>query len=232
MALLICRRIFGAASVLREGRAQVALVEVGPELVHEDELCVGELPEQEVRDAQLAARSDQQIGVGKLWCVEIRCEDVLVDLLGVDAALDDPPGRLDQLGAAAVVERDPQVDARVQLGAVLHRVHAPAQLLGGAVAAADEAHAHSLLGEIGQLALDRLGEDLHQRVDLVLRARPVLGREREHRQVVDAEIDRRLDDDPNRARAGAMAGGGRKPATLCPAAVAVEDDRDRPGDLG
>ena len=66
--------------VLRQGRAQVALVEVGPELVDEDELRVGELPEQEVRDAQLAARADQQIGIGQLGRVEVRGEDVLVDL--------------------------------------------------------------------------------------------------------------------------------------------------------
>jgi hypothetical protein len=49
---------------------------------------------------------------------------------------------------------------------------------------------------------------------------------------VDADVDRRLDDDPNRARTGAVAGGGRKATALCPAAVAVEDDRNRPGDLG
>ena len=109
--------------VLGERGAQVALVEVGPEAVDEHELRVGELPEHEVRDAELAARADQQVGIGQLGRVEIRGEDVLVDLARVEAALGDPPGRLDELGAAAVVERDPEPEPRVQLGAVLDRLH-------------------------------------------------------------------------------------------------------------
>ena len=79
-----------------------------------------------------------------------------------------------------------------------------AEALGSAVAPADEARAHALADEVGQLALDRLPEDLHQRVDLVLRARPVLGRERVHDERLDAEVDRRLDRAPQRARARAV----------------------------
>ena len=57
-----------------------------------------------------------EVRVGQLGRVEVRGEDVLVDLVGVDAALDEPPRGLHDLGAAAVVERDPQVHAGVQLG--------------------------------------------------------------------------------------------------------------------
>ena len=47
--------------------------------------------------------------------------------------------------------------------------HPLLQLDGSAVAPADEARAHALAREVRQLALDRLAEDLHQRVDLVRR---------------------------------------------------------------
>src|SRR4051794_29532772 len=94
--------------VLGESVTKIALLEVGPQLVREDELRVRELPEQEVRDAQLAARADQQVRVRQVGCEEVRGEDVLVDLLRLDPALDEPAGRLDELRAPAVVERDPQ----------------------------------------------------------------------------------------------------------------------------
>ena len=57
-----------------------SLAEVRPERVGEDELGVGELPEQEVREPQLARGADQQVGVGQLGRVELRGERVLVEL--------------------------------------------------------------------------------------------------------------------------------------------------------
>ena len=86
--------------------------------------------------------------------------------------------------------------------------------------------------EVGELALDRLPEDLHQRVDLVARPRPVLGREGVDGERLDAEVDRRLDGPPERLRAGAVAGGDRQAAPARPAAVAVHDDRDRSRAIG
>ncbi len=49
--------------VFADGLRQVVLRKVGPMLVEEDQLAVGGLPEQEVADALLAARSDHQIRV-------------------------------------------------------------------------------------------------------------------------------------------------------------------------
>src|SRR5439155_580357 len=78
------------------------------------------------------------------------------------------------------------------------------------VAAADEARPHSLTYEVGQLALDRFGEDLHQELHLVRRPIPVLRRERVDRERVDAEIDRRLDGTTQRFRPGPVSGRDRK----------------------
>ena len=157
-----------AARVVLERRTQLLLAEVGPERVHEHELCVGELPEQEVRDAELARRTDEQIRIRHLRLVEVRAEALLVDLLRPDAVLrGEPPDRLDDLRASAVVERDPQVQHVVLGGLGLEPLHPLAHVGRDAVAPADEPRADALRREIGQLAVDRLAEDLHQVGDLV-----------------------------------------------------------------
>src|SRR5215208_6604226 len=144
-----------------EGGAKLAGAEVGPQRVDEHELGVRELPEEEVRDPELAARPDQQVGIGKVRRMEVRRDHVLVDLPRLDAAVDQPARGLDQLGAAAVVERYPEAERRIELGPVLHRLHPHEEGGRGAVTAADEADANTLLREVRKLALDRLAEDLH-----------------------------------------------------------------------
>ena len=44
--------------------------EVGPEAVGDEDLGVGDLPEQEVRDALLARGADDEVGVGHVRGVE------------------------------------------------------------------------------------------------------------------------------------------------------------------
>ena len=54
-----------AAGVPGERRIERRGVEVGPEDVGEVQLRVGELPQQEIADALLAAGADQQVGLGR-----------------------------------------------------------------------------------------------------------------------------------------------------------------------
>src|SRR5439155_21758706 len=100
---------------------------------------------------------------------------------------------VDELRSTAVIEGNPQIQAPIALGLALERRHPCAQLVWCAVAAPEEAGAHALPHEIGQLPLDRLGEDLHQELHLLWWPRPVLGREGVDGQRLDAEIDRSLD---------------------------------------
>src|ERR1700722_14073296 len=83
--------------------------EVRPQLVAEDELGVRRLPQQVVRQALLAARADDQVGVVHLGRVQARTEVLL------GAAVEAPRG-VDDLGAPAVVERDEQRDPLVARG--------------------------------------------------------------------------------------------------------------------
>ena len=108
------------------------------------------------------------------------------------------------------------------------RDRAPAWLqekMRGLEAATEEPDPHALPGEIGELAVDRLAEDLHQGVDLAGRPGPVLRRESVHDHRADSELDRRLDRPSERARPLAMALRNRHPVHSRPARVAVEDDR-------
>src|SRR5439155_18455423 len=93
-------------------------------------------------------------------------QDVLVDLRWIDPRLDEPPRGLDDLRAAAVVESYPEVEALVAGRLPLELLHLLPEPRGRPVAPPDEAGADSLAHEIRKLALDRLAEDVHQRVDL------------------------------------------------------------------
>ena len=90
---------------------QVVGAEVGPERVGEDELGVGRLPEHEVRDPELAGGADQQVDLGAARAR--RGAPRAPPRRRSSAARPSstqPPRRLDELGPAAVVERDPEVE--------------------------------------------------------------------------------------------------------------------------
>jgi hypothetical protein len=115
-------------------------------------------------------------------------------------------------------------------GLGLERRHLRAQRVGNAVAPPEEAGAHALLREIRELAVYRLVHQLQDRLHLVGRPRPVLGREGVDRERADALVDRGLDGAAEGARPLAMPLGDGQPAGGRPAPAAVHDDRHAPGD--
>src|SRR5215213_4594907 len=130
--------------VLVERRLERLAREVRPELVAEDELRVRELPQQVVRDAQLAARADQEVGIVHVGRVEVAAE-VFLRLTGEGSR------RVHDLRPAAVVEGHEQGDAVVRRGELLGPVHSPSELGVEALAAADESHPHPLVVELRRL---------------------------------------------------------------------------------
>ena len=65
------------------GLLEMALLEIGPERVHEHELCVGTLPKQEIADALFAAGSDQQVGIRHAGGQKLPFEPLVIDLVGI-----------------------------------------------------------------------------------------------------------------------------------------------------
>src|SRR5579875_1645716 len=68
--------------VLAHRLAQVLAPEVRPQHVEEHELAVGDLPQQEVRDAVLARGPYEQVRVGHVGQVEVAAQGPLVHLGG------------------------------------------------------------------------------------------------------------------------------------------------------
>src|SRR3970040_82560 len=142
-----------ATRVLVERRPELLLAEVRPQRVREHELRVRRLPEEEVREPLLPGRPDDEIRVGELGSVESRGQRLLGDVLRSDSVCDEPRGGLDELGATAVVEGDPEQEPVVVRRLLLEHRHLLAEALGNPVAAADEARADAPLREIRALAV-------------------------------------------------------------------------------
>src|SRR5437868_10233652 len=114
LSLLSAAEAAAAARIVLQGGAELRLAEVGPQGVDEDELGVRQLPEQEVRDAKLARGADQQVRIRHVGLVQAGRERLLVDLVGLDTVLDEPARGRGELGASAVVERDPELEPLVR----------------------------------------------------------------------------------------------------------------------
>ena len=93
-------------------------------------------------------------------------------------------------------------------------------------AVADDADAHAVAGELGEVLRDRDEHQAHQAGDLLARPLPVLGREREHGQVLDAAVGAGVHRAHERVDALLVAEEARHVPLLGPAAVAVHDDGD------
>ncbi len=73
-----------AALVVGDGFEEMDAAEVGPEAVGDEDLGVGDLPEEEVGDALLAGGADDEVGVGHVRGVEGAGDAGLVE--GVEGA--------------------------------------------------------------------------------------------------------------------------------------------------
>src|SRR2546425_5665353 len=87
--------------------------EVGPTPLGPPNLGVRDLPQQEVAHAHLAARADQQVGIGLSGRVEKIAEPPFVEILRPDAGGNRPSRSVDDFGAPSVIERDIEKHAAV-----------------------------------------------------------------------------------------------------------------------
>ena len=135
--------------------------------------------------------------------------------------------RVDQLGPAAVVEREREREPAVARGqrlGLLDAAQHPARHPPGAPA--DEPHPHALAVQLVAARDEQPLVEVHQEAHLVERPAPVLGRERVHRQPLEPDLERALDRVEQRLFARRVAVGALQAPALRPAAVAVHDDRD------
>ena len=179
------------ARELEERGVERVRSEVGPERLGEVELGVGRLPDEEVRQALLAAGPDDEVRVRQADRVQRRADGGLVDVLGRDAARGEPPERVDELGPAGVVEGDVEQEP-LAVGGRLERLadRRPGRL-GQLVEPAEQPDPDALGAELVGLAPDGRLEQAEQPGDLLVRPSPVLAAEGVQGQDRDAARSRR-----------------------------------------
>ena len=133
---------------------------------------------------------------------------------------------MENLVAPAVVDAEVEL-AAVVMAALLARVaHELLQAGAEGRELAEEVHADAVLlhdlDGLDDIAL----EDVHDRMDLVVRALPVLGGKGVERKILDADVLAVIGDFAHGLGADGVAGGAGQTALFCPASVAVEDDGD------
>src|SRR6184192_1998165 len=156
---------------------QMAAAKVGPQRFGDPDLGIRDLPQQEIADAHLAARPDQQIRIGLSRGVEEFAELPLVQIVRADAGRDDASGGVDDLRAAAVVQRDVEQHPRVRFGLANADFELVAHVGRQLVAATDHLEPDVVLEERSELELQIALQQRHQRVDLGAGTFPVLDRE-------------------------------------------------------
>ena len=57
------------------------LAEVWPENIHENELRIGRLPDEKIAETMFLTRADNDVRVGKLGCVQMGRDRILIQLL-------------------------------------------------------------------------------------------------------------------------------------------------------
>ncbi len=205
------------------------------------DLRVGELPEEEVGDAHLAAGPHHQLQRG-----QSHRPQALLDRLGVDLVrpqrarariLGDLARHGDDLLAAAVAQRQGEDHfgvPRAVAAKLLERIADPRRQ---AIQLPDGVQPDAVVHDLGALAVEVVAEQVHQAAHLVRRPVPVLGREGVQGEGRQPELARRARHVAHRVGTPPVALQAGETPLLRPAAVPVHDDADvageRPGgDLG
>src|SRR5262245_37738352 len=117
-----------AALILGDGPVEIDLRKVRPEDRGDPQLRVGDLPQEEIRDPHLPAGPDEEIRIRHVSRVERLGDVLLADLLGIELArahlAREGPHGIEQLVAAAVVERHQQGRPGVVRGRPHHAIDA------------------------------------------------------------------------------------------------------------
>src|ERR671913_2170596 len=219
-----------AIDVGLDRRPQVPPVVVGPQLVLEDHLGVGALPEQEVARALFAGGPHEEVDVRHPRLGQVPGHGALVDRPRPEPPAGDVLGdalhSIPDLGPAPVVHAEVQGEAGVVPRQLLRRLELPDHRAPEPGSSTHPAHPYPPVVELVATPSDDVTVEAHEETHLVGAALPVLGREGVGRQVPHAHFDGTGDDVEQRGLTGLVALGPRQTPRVGPAAVAVHDDGD------
>src|SRR5690625_1793727 len=218
-------------SELGNGSLQILALEVGPEPIAEDQLRVGQLPEQEVADPHLSAGADEQVRIRQAGGFQPAGERRLIDAGGVEFAsrglLGQPPGARDDLLPSPVGEGDRQLKALVPGARLLEALDDAHQIGRQTAAVADHAHPNVKARHLRRIVVAEIPpQQPHQIDDLGDRPLPVFRGKGKKRQAGELEINGGAYDAPRCFRPPPVPDAPGKPTTRRPTSVAVHNDRD------
>src|SRR5216684_1646883 len=159
-----------AAMEIPQRRLEIALGEIGPQRLGEDEFGVGRLPQQEIADPLLAAGANDEVGIRHEGRQQMLADRHLVDRFGIELAIGERDGELQSgiLARQRLAVFDQRDDVWRQTRALT-----------------DDAQAHTVAMNLGDLAAQVMAQQSHQPVDLGGRSPPVLRGEAEKGQIGD-----------------------------------------------
>src|SRR5581483_10821252 len=105
-----------ALTIAVQGREQVLPPKIGPERRGGIVLAVGGLPQEEIADAHLTRRSNDQIGIWQISGIEIRGQQLFGDSLRAMPICDDLPDGIHQFGPSTVVKAYVQANTSIVTG--------------------------------------------------------------------------------------------------------------------
>src|SRR3954468_925831 len=202
---------------------QVALREVGPQRIDEDQFGISRLPQQEIADPLFPASPDEQVGIGNVARQQTGREAFLGDVFGAQ-----PPfqgvahhlaGGVRDFLARAIAERDDQIEFGIAAGQLLGLLDHGHDIAGQLGAVADHPQAHAVLVQLRDFAAQVEAQQLHEVENLTFRPPPILRRKTEHGEIWDAQFTGSLYGAANSLDTLPLAGGARQAASLRPPAI-------------
>src|SRR5512139_832872 len=209
---------------------QCRRIKFGPQRVGEIQFGVGQLPQQEIADALLAAGADEEVGFGHVGQTELLGQRGFAHRTGRHTGQDQFLHRLHDVPAATVIGGHGKGEARVVARQRLGIADQGLDALGKTRQFTNDPEANVVFVEPRNLVFQRAHEQFHQQADFFLRAPPVFGTEREYREMGHPTLGAGADHSAQRLNPLAMPRHTRHQPVFCPAPIAVHDDRDVPGD--
>src|SRR4029079_13530560 len=175
------------ALLIREDRFdEVPTPEIGPQSICHVDLRIRDLPQQVIADAHFAAGADEEIRIGLTGRVEKTREPLFVENFGTHTKLDGASRRIDDFGAAAVVERDVEQHPAAVACAFDRDIQFVLNVGCPLLHPSDHAKANVVAQERIQFRSPIPLQETHERTDLAGRTLPVLDGKCVERQDTDA----------------------------------------------
>jgi hypothetical protein len=215
---------------IEQGLQKLGAREIRPEGFGHINFGVGNLPEQKIADAHFAAGADEQVRIGQSGRVQVLGNHFLIDAgVGeaiVPHAIEDAIEGVDQLRAAAVIERYGELHARIARSLSHGAFHIGAHRSGQLVRPPDNQETDIIAMNDGQLFAEVLTQEAHQEIDFGFRAAPVFHGEGVESESGDIESGARFDYGSRGLDAGAMTRNSRQVTPLRPTSIAIHNYRD------